>query len=225
MHKIKEYITKDLIFSNQTIQEMKLNSIKFYNNIKNRRSIRSFKKKTFALNILKNAILSAGTAPSGANLQPWHFVIIRDKKTKKKIRIAAEKEEKNFYNYKAPKEWLEALKPLGTDANKVFLEDAPYLIAIFEKKYSLSNNKKIKNYYVRESVGIATGILISCLHFSGLAMLTHTPSPMTFLNKILKRPQYEKPFVLLVIGYPEETTKIPVFAKNKKKFSEIVSII
>ena len=225
MHKIKEYITKDLIFSNQTIQEMKLNSIKFYNNIKNRRSIRSFKKKTFALNILKNAILSAGTAPSGANLQPWHFVIIKDKKTKQKIRIAAEKEEEEFYNYKAPKEWLDALKPLGTDSDKIFLEDAPYLIAIFEKKYSLSNKKKVKNYYVKESVGIATGILISCLHFSGLAMLTHTPSPMTFLNKILNRPKYEKPFVLLVVGYPEENTKIPIYAKNKKKLKEIVSII
>ncbi len=225
MHKIQAFITEDLNFSNQTVKDMKFNSKKFYKSIKKRRSIRNFKKKTFEINIIKNAILSAGTAPSGANLQPWHFVIIKDKKTKKKIRIAAEKEEKEFYNYKAPKEWLDALKPLGTDSDKIFLEDAPYLIAIFEKKYSLSNKKKVKNYYVKESVGIATGILISCLHFSGLAMLTHTPSPMTFLNKILNRPKYEKPFVLLVVGYPEENTKIPIYAKNKKKLKEIVSII
>jgi len=225
MHKIQAFITEDLNFSNQTVKDMKFNSKKFYESIKKRRSIRNFKKKTFEINIIKNAILSAGTAPSGANLQPWHFVIIKDKKTKKKIRIAAEKEEKEFYNYKAPKEWLDALKPLGTDSDKIFLEDAPYLIAIFEKKYSLSNKKKVKNYYVKESVGIATGILISCLHFSGLAMLTHTPSPMTFLNKILNRPKYEKPFVLLVVGYPEENTKIPIYAKNKKKLKEIVSII
>jgi len=225
MHKVKDYITEDLIFSKQTIKKMKLNSKKFYDSIKERRSIRNFKKDTFEINILKNAILSAGTAPSGANLQPWHFVIIKEKIIKKKIRKAAEKEEEEFYNYKAPKEWLEALKPLGTNSNKIFLEDAPYLIAIFEKKYSLSKNKKIKNYYVRESVGIATGILISCLHLSGLAMLTHTPSPMTFLNKILNRPKNEKPFVLLVVGYPEDNTKIPIYAKNKKEFNEIVSII
>ncbi len=225
MHKIKTYITEDLDFSNQTVIDMQFNSKKFYERIKKRRSVRNFKKKTFGINLIKNAILSAGTAPSGANLQPWHFVVIKDKETKKKIRIAAEKEEDKFYNYRAPKEWLEALKPIGTDTDKIFLEDAPYLIAIFEKKYSLSHNKKIKNYYVRESVGIATGILISCLHFSGLAMLTHTPSPMTFLNKILKRPKYEKPFVLLVVGYPKESTKIPTYAKNKKKLSEIFSII
>ena len=225
MHKVKDYIAEDLIFSNQTIKNMKFNSKKFYDSMKIRRSIRNFKKKTFEINILKNAILSAGTAPNGANLQPWHFVVIKNKKIKRKIRKAAEKEENEFYSHKAPKEWLEALKPLGTDSDKIFLENAPYLIAIFEKKYSFSKNKKIKNYYVRESVGIATGILISCLHLSGLAMLTHTPSPMTFLNKILKRPQNEKPFVLLVVGYPGDDAKIPTYAKNKKKFIEIASVI
>jgi len=225
MHNKKSYITEELNFSNQTIGDMKNNSKKFYNSIKKRRSIRDFKKKKFSISIIKNAILSAGTAPSGANLQPWHFVVIKDKNIKEKIRIAAEKEEDKFYNYKAPKEWIEALKPLGTNSKKEFLEIAPYLIAIFEKKFSKSKRKKVKNYYVRESVGIATGILISCLHFSGLAMLTHTPSPMTFLNKILNRPQNEKPFVLLVVGYPDENTKIPVFAKNKKKLEEIASII
>ncbi|MFL2520438.1 MAG: nitroreductase family protein [Alphaproteobacteria bacterium] len=225
MHNKRSYITEELNFSNQTSFDMKNNSKKFYNSIKKRRSIRDFKKKKFDISIIKNAILSAGTAPSGANLQPWHFVVVKDNKIKKKIRVAAEKEEEKFYNYKAPKEWIEALKPIGTNSKKEFLEKAPYLIAIFEKKYSISAKKKVKNYYVRESVGIATGILISCLHFSGLAMLTHTPSPMTFLNKLLNRPQNEKPFVLLVVGYPDENVKIPIFAKNKKKFEEITSII
>ena len=155
-----DFITKKLDFSNQTIKEMKLNSENFYNLIKKRRSVRDFKKQNIDFKIIRNAILAAGTAPNGANLQPWHFVIIKNKLIKKKIRIAAEIEETDFYENKAPKEWLKALKPLGTDKNKVFLEDAPYLIAIFEKKFSIKNKKKIKNYYVKESVGIATGILI-----------------------------------------------------------------
>tara|TARA_B100000963_G_scaffold21260_1_gene16031 strand:- start:189 stop:866 length:678 start_codon:yes stop_codon:yes gene_type:complete len=225
MHKIKTYITEELKFSNQTIKEMKLNSEKFYKLINKRRSVRDFDNKSFDINIINNAILAAGTAPSGANLQPWHFVIIKNKEIKNKIKIAAEKEEKEFYNSKAPQEWLDALKPLGTDPNKDFLEKAPYLIAIFEKKFSMNGNQKVKNYYVRESVGIATGILISCLHFSGLAMLTHTPSPMTFLNKILKRPNNEKPFVLLVVGYPDINAKIPKFAKEKKYLKEISTLV
>lgn len=219
-----KYITKKLDFSNQTLEEMNLNSKKFYNLIKKRRSVRDFKKDVIDFTIIKNAILAAGTAPNGANLQPWHFVIIKNKLIKKKIRMAAEIEEKEFYEKKAPKEWLEALKPLGTDKNKSFLEEAPYLIAVFEKKYSIKNRKKVKNYYVKESVGIATGILISCLHFSGLSMLTHTPSPMNFLNTILKRPVNEKPFVLLVVGKPKDNCKIPVFATKKKSFNKISSI-
>ena len=225
MHKVQKYITQDLKFSNQTINEMKINSNKFYQNIKKRRSVRDFETRKFDIQIIKNAVLAAGTAPSGANLQPWHFVVVKNKQIKNKIKLAAEKEENNFYKNKAPEEWLNALKPLGTDPNKDFLDKAPYLIAIFEKKYSLSGKDKVKNYYVRESVGIATGILISCLHFSGLAMLTHTPSPMNFLNKILKRPKNEKPFVLLVVGYPSQKAKIPIFAKEKKILSEISTII
>lgn len=218
------YITKKLDFSNQTLEEMSLNSKKFYNLIKKRRSVRDFKKDVIDFEIIQNAILAAGTAPNGANLQPWHFVVIKNKSIKKKIRIAAEIEEKEFYEKKAPKEWLEALKPLGTDKNKSFLEEAPYLIAVFEKKNSIKNKKKVKNYYVKESVGIATGILISCLHFSGLSMLTHTPSPMNFLNTILKRPVNEKPFVLLVVGKPKDNCMIPVFATKKKSFNKISSI-
>tara|TARA_Y100001970_G_scaffold148135_1_gene181797 strand:- start:1390 stop:2055 length:666 start_codon:yes stop_codon:yes gene_type:complete len=219
-----DFITKKLDFSNQTIKEMKLNSKKFYNTIKKRRSVRNFKTQNIDFEIIKNSVLAAGTAPNGANLQPWHFVIIKNKTIKKQIRIAAEIEEADFYDNKAPKEWLEALKPLGTDKNKLFLEEAPYLIAIFEKKFSLKNRKKVKNYYVKESVGIATGILITCLHLSGLAMLTHTPSPMNFLNQILKRPSNEKPFVLLVIGKPKNHCKVPLFAENKKSFSKITSV-
>ncbi len=225
MHRTDKYITEDLNFSNQTIKEMRNNSKNFYNSIKKRRSIREFDQNPFDINIINNAILSAGSAPSGANLQPWHFVIVENKNIKKKIRIAAEKEELEFYNSKAPKEWLDALKPLGTNPSKEFLERAPYLIAIFEKKFTMNKNKKIKNYYVKESVGIATGILISCLHLSGLAMLTHTPSPMNFLNKILKRPINEKPFVLLVVGYPHKKAKIPKFALKKRKLKDISTLV
>ena len=213
-----------LEFNKIPIKNIIKKSKKFYEIISKRRSVRDFDSKKIDLKIIKNAILSAGSAPNGANLQPWHFVIIKDKKIKKKIRIAAENEEREFYEKKAPKEWLKALEPLGTDENKKFIENAPILIAIFEKKYSFQKKKKIKNYYVRESVGIATGILISCLHISGLCMLTHTPSPMNFLNKILDRPSNEKPFVLLIVGYPDKNCKIPTFAKNKKKLKKISTI-
>ena len=219
-----KFKTEKLKYTELSIKEMTKRSIDFYNSIKNRRTVRHFDNKRMDLQIIKNAILSAGTAPNGANLQPWHFVIIKDKKIKKKIRIAAEKEEISFYKNKAPKEWLKALEPLGTNEDKEFLEIAPILVAVFEKKYSVNKLNKIKNYYVKESVGIATGILISALHMSGICMLTHTPSPMGFLNKILKRPVNEKPFVLLVIGFPKKNCQIPIFSKKKKKLEEISSI-
>ena len=218
-----KFKTEKLIFTTPPFKEIIKRSKNFYKLIKKRRTIRDFSNKKIDINIIKNAILSAGTAPNGANLQPWHFVIIKNKKIKRKIRIAAEKEEEEFYSSKASKEWLKALKPLGTDKNKEFLEIAPILIAIFEKKYSIKYKSKIKNYYVKESVGIATGILISCLHYSGLCMLTHTPNPMNFLNKILKRPSNEKPFVLLIVGIPKENCQIPTFAKKKKKLNDIAS--
>ena len=219
-----KFLTEKHVYKKISIKEIKKRSSDFYKKIKKRRSIRDFDDKEIDINIINNAILSAGSAPNGANLQPWHFVIIKDKKIKKKIRIAAEKEELDFYQNKAPKEWLKAHEPLGTDPDKFFLENAPILIAIFEKKFSLSKNKKIKNYYVKESVGIATGILITCLHFSGLSMLTHTPSPMNFLNRILKRPFNEKPFVLLVVGYPSKDCRIPIFGKKKKKLRDITTV-
>tara|TARA_Y100000590_G_scaffold299355_1_gene337536 strand:+ start:1569 stop:2237 length:669 start_codon:yes stop_codon:yes gene_type:complete len=202
-------------------EEIKKRSTTFYNLIKKRRSIREFRLKKISDTVIKNAIKSAGTAPNGANLQPWHFVVIKNKKIKKEIRKAAEKEEEKFYNKVAPLEWLKALEPLGTDSNKEFLEEAPILIAVFEKKFSKNKNIKIKNYYVKESVGIATGILISALHYAGLCMLTHTPNPMTFLNKILNRPIDEKPFVLLVVGFPKLNCKVPKFASQKKNLNQI----
>ena len=219
-----KFKTEKLKYTKIPMKEIIKKSDNFYKFLNNRRSVREFNKEKIDIKIIENAIMSAGTAPNGANLQPWHFVIIKNEKVKKKIRKAAEKEEVEFYNSKAPKEWLRALEPLGTDSNKKFLVDAPILIAIFEKKYSLQAGKKIKNYYVRESVGIATGILISCLHISGLCMLTHTPSPMNFLNKILHRPLNEKPFLLLVIGFPDKNCKVPTFAKNKKRIEEITTI-
>tara|TARA_B110000263_G_scaffold249579_1_gene267607 strand:+ start:529 stop:1194 length:666 start_codon:yes stop_codon:yes gene_type:complete len=219
-----KFKTEKLIFQKTPIKEILTNSKKFLKNIKSRRTVRDFTNCKIDVKIIENAILSAGTAPNGANLQPWHFVIIKDKKIKKNIRIAAEKEELEFYNHKAPSQWLKSLEPLGTNEKKEFLEIAPILIAIFEKKYEIKKNKNIKNYYVKESVGIATGILISCLHLSGLCMLTHTPSPMIFLNKILKRPINEKPFLLLVVGFPKENCSIPTYAKKKKKLKEILTI-
>jgi len=218
-----KFKTEKLHYKLLPLKEIISKSKEFYKLIKERRSVREFSTNKIDINVIKNAVLSAGTAPNGANLQPWYFVIIKNKKIKKEIRKAAEKEEEEFYSNKAPREWLKALEPLGTDKNKEFLEKAPILIAIFEKKYSFKN--KIKNYYVRESVGIATGILITCLHYSGLCMLTHTPSPMNFLNKILKRPPNEKPFLLLVVGIPAKNCKIPTFAKKKKKLDHIASIV
>ena len=216
-----KYETVKLKHTIVPVKEIKKRSKIFYNLIKKRRSIREFSLKSIDDSIIKNAIKSAGTAPNGANLQPWHFVVIKNKKIKKVIRKAAEKEEKKFYNKVAPTEWLKALEPLGTDENKEFLEEAPILIAVFEKKFSKEKKVKIKNYYVKESVGIATGILISALHYSGLCMLTHTPNPMNFLNKILKRPFNEKPFVLLVVGFPKSNAKVPKFASQKKSLNQI----
>lgn len=182
----------------------------FFDLMNRRRTVRDFSPADISIDVIKNCILSAGTSPSGANRQPWHFVVIKDPVIKKKIREAAEAEEREFYNGKAPAEWLKALAPLGTDEHKPFLETAPYLIVIFEKKYDESaGHETIKNYYTKESVGIATGILITALHNAGISTLTHTPAPMKFLNEILKRPGSEKPFLILVTGYPAENCMVP----------------
>ena len=203
-------------------EEMIKRSESFYNQVKQRRTVRDFSDKPVPKEVINNCIRTAGTAPSGANLQPWHFVVVSDPKIKKKIRIAAEKEEKEFYTNRAPKEWLEALAPLGTDENKSFLEKAPNLIAIFAKSYDLlPDGRKVKQYYSQESVGIACGILITAIHNAGLVSLTHTPSPMNFLNKILGRPSNERPFLLLVVGYPAKDAIVPNI--EKKPLVEIVT--
>ena len=197
--------------------EMKERMEEFHALMTKRRTIRDFADKPVPQSLIETAIRTAGTAPSGANFQPWHFVAISDAETKKAIREAAEAEERAFYGGRASDEWLEALAPLGTDDNKPFLETAPWLIAVFAQK----RGDHGKNYYVNESVGLATGMLITALHSVGLGTLTHTPAPMTFLREICGRPDTEKPFVLLVVGYPAEDCTVPIHALEKKTLEEI----
>jgi iodotyrosine deiodinase len=202
--------------------EMKLRAKEFYDNVKRRRTIREFSDRPVPREIIENCLLAAGTAPSGANMQPWHFAVVSHPAIKSKIRKEAEIVEKDFYERRAPDYWLEALAPLGTDENKPYLEKAPYLIVIFSKRYSLApDGTKQHNYYLPESVGIATGMLITAVHNAGLACLTHTPSPMGFLRDILGRPKYETPFLVLVVGYPDENAKVPKI--SKKKLDEIAT--
>ena len=196
----------------------------FYEDIRRRRTVREFSSEPVPRKIIENCILAAGTAPNGANKQPWHFAVISDPDMKAKIRVAAEKEEKEFYEHRATPEWLADLEPLGTDWHKPFLQTAPYLIVIFEEKYELkADGTKHKNYYSKESVGIATGMLITAVHNAGLASLTHTPNPMGFLNRILKRPANEKAFLILVVGYPAEDAEVPDL--SKKPLEEIATFI
>jgi iodotyrosine deiodinase len=201
-------------------EEMKRRSENFRDEMLRRRTVRQFSSRPVPREIVENCLAVASSAPSGANMQPWHFVVVGDPELKRKIRAAAEAEERIFYHERAPQEWLEALAPLGTDENKPYLEAAPWLIVIFSQTYGLTpEGRKIKNYYVTESVGIATGMLISAIHMAGLLSLTHTPSPMGFLNEILGRPANEKPFLILVVGYPGEDARVPRIAKK-----ELVSI-
>ncbi|KAA3598080.1 MAG: nitroreductase family protein [Calditrichaeota bacterium] len=207
-----------------SLEEMQNRAKDFYQDLNKRRTVRDFSDKKVPLEIIKNCILTAGTAPSGANIQPWHFVIVSDSEVKRRIRVAAEIEEKEFYERRATKEWLEALEPLGTDSDKPFLETAPFLIGIFARNYGInSDGTKAKHYYVSESVGLATGMLISAIHNAGLVSLTHTPSPMNFLNEILERPKNEKPFLLLVVGYPSKGAKVPDI--HRKSLEEIATFI
>ena len=203
-------------------KEMQLRSQIFFENLSTRRTIRDFADDPVPKEVIENCIKTAGTSPSGANMQPWHFVLISNPEIKKQIRVSAEKEEKEFYQKRAPKEWLEALAPLGTGNNKPYLETAPYLIAIFMQRYGkLPDGREVKHYYGLESVGIATGMLITAIHDAGLASLTHTPSPMGFLNQILKRPKNERPFLLLVVGHPAEDAAVPDI--KRKDINEIMT--
>lgn len=211
-------------FEELSAEEMLERSAAFYAHIRRRRSVRDFSSRPVARVLIENCLLAAGTAPNGANMQPWYFVAISDSEVKHEIRVAAEEEEIEFYSKRAPQEWLDALQPLGTDEHKPFLEIAPWLIAIFAQSHGvLPDGRRVKNYYVQESVGIATGLLIAALHQTGLATLTHTPSPMGFLNKILDRPKNERPFLLLVVGYPEKNAKVPII--TKKALNEIAAFI
>jgi iodotyrosine deiodinase len=205
-----------------TPSDMTARAQDFYAQIRTRRSVRDFDGRPVPREVINACLLAAGTAPSGANQQPWFFSVITQPAHKKRLREAAEAEEREFYAQRAPQEWLQALAPLGTDANKPFLEVAPVLIAIFAQKYGVdAEGNKFSHYYVPESVGIATGFLIAALHHAGLATLTHTPSPMGFLNDICGRPASEKPSILLVVGYPAANCQVPVSAGIKKPLEAI----
>ena len=199
------------------------NSRDFCENISRRRTVRDFSDQAVPIEIIENAVKAAASAPSGANKQPWHFAIIGSAEVKKRIRAAAEVEEVEFYGGRAPKAWLDDLAVFETNADKPFLETAPYLIAVFLQRNSVDEQGvKHKNYYMPESVGIATGMLLTALHLSGLATLTHTPSPMKFLNEILLRPSNEKPYMLIVVGHPQEDATVPDI--QRKDFAEVASL-
>lgn len=211
-----------LDYREYTPVEMLARAAAFRDECCRRRTVRDFSDRPVARAVIDECLLAASHAPSGANLQPWHFVVVSSREVKRRIREAAEKEEYEFYHRRAPESWLDDLAPLGTDWQKPFLEVAPYLIAIFGEAYRVGHDgEKHKNYYVSESVGIATGVLISALHHAGLATLTHTPSPMGFLNQILDRPANERPYLLLVVGYPAAGAVVP--AITKKPFADVVS--
>lgn len=196
----------------------------FYKAIRTRRTCRYFSDEAVPRAVIENAILAAGTAPNGANHQPWHFAVIESPEKKKALRAAAEEEERAFYASKGSEEWLAALQPLGTDADKPFLETAPYLIVILgQRKGGMNPGERKQNYYVSESVGIATGLLITALHDAGLATLTHTPNPMKFLNQLCDRPAHEKPMMILVVGKPAANATIPLHATIKKPLDQIAS--
>jgi nitroreductase len=203
---------------------MEVRARQYYEELSRRRTVRQFSDRLVPRGIIDDCLRSAGTAPSGANLQPWHFVVIGDPGIKVAIRRAAEQEEHEFYHHRAPPEWLDALAPLGTDEHKPYLETAPWLIAVFGQRYGVSAaGRRFAHYYVQESVGIATGFLIAALHHAGLVCLTHTPSPMGFLNQVLGRPASEKPFLLLVVGYPAADAAVPVI--GRKPLEEIATYL
>ncbi len=216
--------TVPLDYKEYSVEEMLERAEGFHLDIQRRRTVRGYSDRPVAREVIEACIRAAGSAPSGANRQPWHFVAIQDPALKSKIRSAAEQEEREFYEHRAPDDWLEALEPFGTDQHKPFLETAPWLIAIFAELHGVEKDgQKVKNYYVNESVGIATGFLITGLHRAGLVTLTHTPSPMAFLRDILGRPKRERAFLLLVVGYPEEGTRVPDIVK--KDLEEIATFI
>jgi len=209
-----------------TDEEMVQATADFYDAMKTRRTIRDFDKRSVPRAIIENAIKAAGTAPSGANQQPWHFVAVGNSALKAKIRQAAEEEERKFYEGAGREEWLDALKPIGTDSNKPHLEDAPWLIVVFAQKWSVDDKgTRAKNYYVTESVGLACGLLLTALQKAGLATLTHTPNPMKFLTNILGREANEKPLMIIAVGHAADNATIPTAAKIKKPLDDILTML
>ena len=202
--------------------EMAQRARKFYAEMDRRRTVRQFSDRPVPRQVIEYCLKTAGTAPSGANRQPWQFVVVSDAVVKRRIRESAEQEERDFYERRAPDDWIEALAALGTDDRKPFLETAPYLIAVFAQRYvETADGRHLHNYYVTESVGLATGLLIAAIHHAGLVSLTHTPSPMGFLNEILERPSSERPFLLLVVGYPAEDAVVPDI--SRKSLDEFIT--
>ena len=215
---MQQWPFQPLEFETLPEDEMQRRALAFYQQISRRRSVREFADRAVPRDIIENAIRAAGSAPSGANMQPWHFVAVANPALKTRIRAAAEVEERALYQHRASEEWLQALAPLGTDEHKPFLETAPWLIAVFLKKFTTDGaGQRHKNYYTAESVGIACGFLLAALHWSGLATLTHTPSPMKFLSEVLDRPDSERPYILIVTGYPAEGATVPVIGKEPLK--------
>ena len=213
---------KSLEFKQTPADELAVRSLKYREQLSTRRSVRHFSKRSVPLKVIEDVIMTAASAPSGANQQPWTFVVVKDQNLKHQIRVAAEKEERSFYQQRAPNEWLEKVAPLGTDWHKPFLEDAPFLIIVFKQIYGIKNDLRVKHYYVDESVGIAVGFLLTAIHQTGLVALPHTPSPMGFLSQILKRPANERAFLLMPVGYPKETAQVPEI--TKKTFEEISDV-
>ena len=212
---MKKWPFEPLDFAVRPVADMQREARAFYDRIRRYRTVRDFAPRPVPRDIVEDALRAASSAPCGANMQPWHFVAIADAGLKHRIRAAAEVEEKAFYEHRASEEWLQALAPLGTDANKEFLETAPWLIAVFLKKFTFEKAAgRNKNYYTDESVGSARGFLLVALHFSGLATLTHTPSPMKFLNELLQRPMHERAFMLIVARYPADGARVPVIGKE-----------
>jgi len=205
--------------------EMRRRAKDFYEQMKRRRSVRHFSDRPVPREIVEQAVCTAGTAPSGAHMQPWHFVLVGDPETKRRIREAAEAEERESYERRMPKAWLEALAPLGTDWRKPFLVACPWLVVVFARPYGIgeSHDDKRKHYYVQESVGISVGMLLTALHVAGLATLTHTPSPMGFLREILGRPAEQRPYMLIALGYPEKGCEVPDL--RRRTLSEILTVV
>lgn len=228
MAREKKYPFRKLEWVPLDLAEQERRAEDFERRMAMRRTVREFSSRAGPLELIEAAIRVAGRAPSGANQQPWHFVVVKDPQIKHEIRLAAEAEEKESYERRMPDDWLAALEPLGTDWHKEFLEIAPYLIVVFREDYGIvrgadGTERKIKHYYVQESTGIACGFLLAALHWMGFATLTHTPSPMGFLSRILKRPANEKPYLLIPLGYPAETAEVPDI--RKKSIKEILTIM